>query len=101
MSSATTLRRRPSAGAARRPISTVCFCRTMTGATGSNYSIYSSGGTNFFAGNVGIGTAAPAAKLEVNGTAKFDGLITFAPGQTFPGGGGGGGGTITGVTAGT
>src|SRR5579884_3553961 len=74
------------------------FLQNMTGATGSNYSIYSAGGTNFFSGNVGIGTAAPAAKLEVNGTAKFDGLITFAKGQTFPGGGGG---TITGVTAGT
>ncbi|HZU27012.1 MAG TPA: tail fiber domain-containing protein [Bryobacteraceae bacterium] len=48
-------------------------------------------------GNVGIGTAAPAAKLEVNGTAKFDGLITFAAGQTFPGGGGG---TITAVNPG-
>ncbi|HZU27274.1 MAG TPA: tail fiber domain-containing protein [Bryobacteraceae bacterium] len=48
-------------------------------------------------GNVGIGTTAPAAKLEVNGTAKFDGLITFAAGQTFPGGGGG---TITAVNAG-
>jgi len=46
-------------------------------------------------GKVGIGTGAPAATLEVNGTAKFDGLITFASGQTFPGGGGG---TITGVT---
>jgi hypothetical protein len=46
-------------------------------------------------GKVGIGTGAPAANLEVNGTAKFDGLITFASGQTFPGGGGG---TITGVT---
>jgi len=41
-------------------------------------------------GNVGIGTTAPAAKLEVNGTTKFDGLITFAPGQTFPGGSSGG-----------
>jgi hypothetical protein len=37
------------------------------------------------AGSVGIGTATPAATLEVNGTAKFDGLVTFAPGQTFPG----------------
>lgn len=48
-------------------------------------------------GNVGIGTTAPTAKLEVNGAAKFDGLITFAAGQTFPGGGGG---TITAVNAG-
>lgn len=35
-------------------------------------------------GNVGIGTSTPAVKLEVDGAAKFDGLITFAPGQTFP-----------------
>jgi len=36
-------------------------------------------------GNVGIGTATPAALLEVNGTAKFDSPVTFAAGQTFPG----------------
>ena len=36
-------------------------------------------------GNVGIGTATPTAVLEVNGTAKFDGLVSFASGQTFPG----------------
>ncbi len=33
-------------------------------------------------GNVGIGTATPSALLEVNGTAKFDGAVTFAGGQT-------------------
>jgi hypothetical protein len=44
-------------------------------------------------GNVGIGTTAPQAKLEVNGTALFDGLATFANGQTFPG-------TLTGTTTG-
>lgn len=49
-------------------------------------------------GNVGINTGTPAAALDVNGTANFSGLVTFAPGQTFPGSGGG---TITGVTAGT
>jgi hypothetical protein len=49
-------------------------------------------------GKVGVGTNTPAATLEVNGTAKFDNLITFASGQTFPGTGDG---TITGVTAGT
>jgi len=48
-------------------------------------------------GKVGIGTAAPAAVLEVNGTAKFDGNITFASTQTFPITGTGGG-TITGIT---
>ncbi len=45
---------------------------------------------------VGIGTTAPAAKLDVHGNANFTGPITFASGQTFPGAG-----TITGVTAGT
>jgi len=45
---------------------------------------------------VGIGTTAPAAKLDVHGTANFTGPITFAAGQTFPGTG-----TITGVTPGT
>jgi len=46
--------------------------------------------------NVGIGTTAPAYSLDVHGTGNFTGLVTFAPGQTFPGIG-----TITGVTAGT
>jgi len=45
---------------------------------------------------VGIGTTAPAAKLDVHGNANFTGLITFASSQTFPGTG-----TIMGVTAGT
>jgi hypothetical protein len=50
-------------------------------------------GSMILSGKVGIGTTAPAAVLEVNGTAKFDGLITFDMGQTFPGTG-----TITAVT---
>ncbi len=37
------------------------------------------------AGYLGINTTTPSAVLEVNGTAKFDGLVTFANGQTFPG----------------
>lgn len=49
------------------------------------------------AGNVGIATQTPAATLEVNGSSQFDGPVTFAPGQTFPGTGTG---TISGVTAG-
>ncbi|HLY63795.1 MAG TPA: tail fiber domain-containing protein [Terriglobia bacterium] len=37
------------------------------------------------AGNVGIGTTSPAAKLDVNGTANFSGAATFAAGQTVTG----------------
>ena len=38
-----------------------------------------SGGTIYYnGGNVGIGTASPNAKLEVNGTAQFDGGLTAA-----------------------
>jgi hypothetical protein len=52
-------------------------------------------GNLIVSGKVGVGTTAPAAVLEVNGTAKFDGLVTFDAGQTFPGTGAG---TITGIT---
>jgi hypothetical protein len=52
-------------------------------------------GNLIVSGKVGVGTTAPAAVLEVNGTAKFDGLITFEMGQTFPGTGAG---TITGIS---
>ena len=40
----------------------------MTGIGGTNYSIYSNGGTNYFAGNVGIGTTVPGVKLDVRGS---------------------------------
>jgi len=64
------------------------------------------GNSNIFesaAGNVGIGTNAPSAKLDLNGAFKIHGTafsiantghVTFVAGQTFPGAG-----TITGVTA--
>jgi len=70
-----------------------------TGTTGTitnRYDLYASSANanNYFAGSLGIGTTTPTANLEVNGTAQFDGLITFHSGQTFPG-------TLTGITPGT
>ena len=72
------------------------YIASPTTAVPGAYGLYSAGGKNYFGGNVGIGTTTPGGLLEVNGTAKFDGLISFASGQTFPGTG-----TITGVTAGS
>jgi hypothetical protein len=72
------------------------YIASPTAVTGA-YGLYSAGGKNYFAGDVGIGTTTPAANLEVDGTTKFDGLVTFASGQTFPGGGGG---TVTSVGSG-
>jgi len=40
------------------------YIGAMSGAT-NNYGIYSNGGTNYFAGNVGIGTTSPTAKLTI------------------------------------
>jgi trimeric autotransporter adhesin len=37
--------------------------------------------------NIGIGKSTPAATLDVNGTANFSGVVSFASGQTFPGAG--------------
>jgi hypothetical protein len=63
---------------------------------GNSYVATDPGAGNLIvSGKVGVGTKTPAAVLEVNGTAKFDGLVSFASGQTFPGAGTG---TITGIT---
>jgi hypothetical protein len=59
------------------------YIRNPSAVTGA-YGLYSAGGKNYFGGNVGIGTTTPGANLEVDGTSKFDGAITFASGQTFP-----------------
>ena len=48
-------------------------------ATTLNYSLYSVGGTNYFGGNVGIGTATPAVQFHTTGAVRF---ATFAGGGT-------------------
>ncbi len=55
--------------------------------TGTSFGLYQGGANdkNYFAGNVGVGTTTPSALLEVNGTAKFDGAVTFAGGETDTG----------------
>ncbi len=46
------------------------YIDAITGGN-TNYSIYSAGGQNYFAGNIGIGVTTPAASLHVNGNANI------------------------------
>ncbi|MDD2935418.1 MAG: tail fiber domain-containing protein [Candidatus Pacebacteria bacterium] len=54
------------------------YIETPNKGSSNNYSIYSQGGTNYFAGNIGIGTTSPFAKLSVSGDGYFDGNITVS-----------------------
>ena len=93
------------------------YIANPTAAVPGAYGLYSGGGTNYFGGNVGIGTTTPVAKLEVNGTSRFDSSVTvtgLTAGNCVQAGagglltttaapcgsGGGGGGTVTSVAAG-
>jgi len=56
---------------------------TSTGATtnygvyasGTEYGIYSAGGTNYFSGNVGIGTTSPSQNLHISGNMRLTGAL--------------------------
>ena len=50
------------------------YVATPTAAT-TNYAVYSQGGTNYFGGNVGIGTTAPQAGLDINTTGTIASAI--------------------------
>ena len=52
------------------------YLENISGGT-NNYSIYSNGGNNYFAGNVGIGTTAPWSKLHVETPAGTSNQITI------------------------
>ena len=67
------------------------------------YGLYSAGGTNYFGGKVGIGTATPAQALEVSGNVKLDGSghgITYPDGSTQTTAALAGSGTVTKVSSG-
>jgi hypothetical protein len=49
------------------------YVENITGGTTNNYALYSAGGQSYLAGNVGIGTATPAAALDVQSAVTASG----------------------------
>jgi hypothetical protein len=50
----------------------------FTQSNANGYAVYSTGGKNYFSGNVGIGSSTPSSKLTVIGDGYFSGNITGA-----------------------
>ncbi len=57
---------------------------TTATVTGGNYALYSTSGTNYFGGSVGIGTTGPLYPLDVSSTSTaIRGLVSTADGQAL------------------
>ncbi|KKT14582.1 MAG: hypothetical protein UV97_C0019G0003, partial [Candidatus Yanofskybacteria bacterium GW2011_GWF2_43_596] len=63
------------------------YIENQTGSPTLNYALYSAGGMNYFAGNVGIGSVTPGAKLDVNGLIRTSSHIEYAGGGYLTAGG--------------